>query len=142
MVYTLEQINKYVDETVVQSYVWDNATDKLKSKAVNRAEMILTSLLGDISEVFQVEVIAEQAIWLLKIDDTIERAEQGISNVMIDGTMISINNRDTSIAPMVYKLLGIPTTATGSRRKTGVYKGYYSKSQRWGTPVLRRFKDE
>jgi hypothetical protein len=142
MLYTIEQINTYVDETVVNSYVWDNADNRIKTKAVNRADMILTVLLGDILEVFPVEVIAEQAVWLLKIDDTIERAEQGISNVMIDGTMISIKNRDTSIAPMVYKLLGIPTTATGSRRKIGAYKGYYSNSQRWGSPVLRRVKDE
>lgn len=140
--YTIDQVNKYIDETVVNSYFWDNADNRIKTKAVNRAEMILTTLLGDIIEVFPVEVIAEQAVWLLKIDDTIERAEQGISNVMIDGTMINIKNRDTSIAPMVYKLLGIPTTAKGSRRKTGTYKGYYYNSQRWGSPVLRRGKDE
>lgn len=142
MVYTLEQINTYVDETVVQSYIWDSATDKLKTKAVNRAEMVLTTVLGDIVEVFPVEVVAEQAVWLLKIDDTVERAEQGIVSVMVDGTMISIKNRDTSIAQVVYKLLGIPTTAIGSRRKIGAYKGYYSNSQRWGSPVLRRVKDE
>ena len=141
--YTLEQINTYVDETVVQSYVWDNADDRIKTKAINRADMILTALLGDDTvQAFTVEVIAEQAVWLLKIDDTIERSEQGISNIMLDGVMITVRNRDTSIAPMVYKLLGIPTTATGSRRKTGVYKGYYSNSQRWGTPVLRRAIDE
>lgn len=140
--YTLEQINTYVDETVVQSYVWDNADDRIKTKAINRADMILTALLGDTVQAFTVEVIAEQAVWLLKIDDTIERSEQGISNIMLDGVMITVRNRDTNIAPMVYRLLGIPTTANGSRRKTGAYKGYYYNSQRWGSNVLRRAIDE
>ncbi|WP_141553515.1 hypothetical protein [Bacillus thuringiensis] len=52
------------------------------------------------------EAIANQAIWMLQIDDSIRRAEQGVTNVNVMGISISMAQIDRSISPQVIRTLG------------------------------------
>ena len=131
-------VSQYIEDTVIQSFVWDNSDIKLRKKAVRRAELTLRSLLGDVfgTEHIPVEILGEQAVWILKLDDTIERAELGMKNVWVDGTMITVSDKDNSICPLVFKMLGIPVTNKGKRRRVGTYQPYAQNVGRWTNKVL------
>lgn len=133
-------VSTYVNDYVLQSYVWDNSDIKTRNKAINRARMTLTEIIGDVFTDGEIptHILAEQAIWILKLDDTIERAELGMKNVWVDGTMITVTERDNSICPLVFKLLGIPTTSKGTRRRTGGYHHPVGGTGRWGANVSPR----
>lgn len=130
----LVEVSKYVNNYVLQSYIWDNSDVKVRTKAINRAKLTINTLLADvfINREIPIHILGEQAMWVMKLDDTIERAELGMKNVWVDGTMITVNERDNSICPLVYKLLGISTTAKGTRRKTGSYNHPVGGTGRWG----------
>ena len=138
---TLMEVTQYITDTVVQSYIWDNADIKTRRKAVNRAELILRSVLGDIfgDGPIPVEALGEQAMWVLKLDDTIERADFGMKNVWVDGTMITISDKDNSVNPLVFRMLGIPTTSKGTRRRVGGYNTTVGDTGRWGNRILNRY---
>ena len=130
-------VSQYIEDTVIQSFVWDNADIKIRKKAVRRAEITLRNILFDVfgTEEIPVEIVGEQAVWILKLDDTIERAELGMKNVWVDGTMITVSDKDNSICPLIYKMLGIPVTKTGKRRRVGNYQGYTQYTGRWSNKV-------
>lgn len=135
-------VSQYIEDTVIQSFVWDNADIKLRKKAVRRAELTLRNILFDVfgTEEIPVEILGEQAVWILKLDDTIERAELGMKNVWVDGTMITVSDKDNSICPLIYKMLGIAVTKTGKRRRVGNYQGYTQHTGRWSNRVLRKLR--
>ena len=139
MVTQFNLVSQYIEVTVIQSFVWDNSDIKLRKKAVRRAELTLRSILGDIfgTDEIPVEILGEQAVWILKLDDTIERAELGMKNVWVDGTMITVSDKDNSICPLVFKMLGIPVTNKGKRRRVGGYQPYVKDTGRWSNRVLR-----
>ena len=138
MVTQFNLVSQYIEDTVIQSFVWDNSDIKLRKKAVRRAELTLRSILGDIfgTDEIPVEILGEQAVWILKLDDTIERAELGMKNVWVDGTMITVSDKDNSICPLVFKMLGIPVTNKGKRRRVGGYQPYVKDTGRWSNRVL------
>lgn len=123
----LEAVATYIDENVFQSKVWDNATDVSRKKAVNTAKRSLTRILPEIypdPEAIPVEHIAEQSIWIMKIDDTLQRAELGATSMSVDGFSISIKEKDRSIAPFILQANNLtPDAYTGgvNRRKVGGY---------------------
>ena len=139
MVTQFNLVSQYIEDTVIQSFVWDNSDIKLRKKAVRRAELTLRSILGDVfgTDEIPVEILGEQVVWILKLDDTIERAELGMQNVWVDGTMITVSDKDNSICPLVFKMLGIPVTNKGKRRRVGGYQPYVKDTGLWINRVLR-----
>lgn len=136
-------VSNYISNHVLQSYVWDNSSITVRKKAVNRAELILLTILGDIFHDGNIpaEILGEQAVWVLKIDDTIERADFGMKNVWVDGTMITISDRDNSVNPLIYRMLGVSTTSKGLRRRVGGYHHPVGGTNRWGNKNLDRLKN-
>lgn len=136
------EVSQYIANYVLQSYVWDNAPVSVRKKAVNRAELMLRNLLPDVfsTEDIPVELLGEQTVWVMKIDDTIERADFGMKNVWVDGTMITIADKDNSLNPLVLRMLGISVTAKGLRRKTGGYYHPVGGTGRWGAQAVSKFK--
>lgn len=101
----------YVDENVLRSEAFDNATEKEQLKAVNQAEKILQRVLPDVyKDGVPIEDVAEQALWLLKIDDSVERAEQGATAIKVDGISISYSEMDRTIAPLIMRQNGLRNT--------------------------------
>lgn len=123
MAVNYEEVKQFIDDNILQSVLWDACDEAVQKKAVNNAELNLKTLLPDIyqkMEVIPVEDIAQQAIFLLKIDDSFQRAELGVVQMSIDGMTLIFRDRDYTIAPFITGKYGI-TVVNGKRRRTASY---------------------
>ena len=117
----LVEVGKYIDENILQSAVWDNADDRVRQKAINNATRILTMHLNKFyKDGIPVEHLAEQSIWMLKIDDSLQRAEMGITYIQVDGISMNISEMDRTICPFIYRALNLPKGYL-NRRRVGRY---------------------
>ena len=113
----LETIDNYIADNVLHSKVWDLSDDKVKQKAINNAERVLKMMLPNhYKNDVPVEHIAEQSIWMLKIDDSLQRAEMGITYINVDCIAMNISEKDRSIAPYVIRALNLPNGYFNKRR--------------------------
>jgi hypothetical protein len=114
---TVSQVEQYILENILHSSVWDSADEIRKLKAVNNAKAVL---LTHLSKYFSTEsdltvaYVAHQCNWLLRIDDTLLRAEMGITYIQMSGVMVNIKDKDNSIAPFVLAGLGLKTRKVAS----------------------------
>ena len=118
-----QEVSNFIDANILQSQLWDAATPEYRSKAVNNAELNLKTLLADVyagEESIPVDDIAQQAIFLMKIDDSFQRAELGVVQMSIDGMTLIFRDRDYTIAPYISGKYGI-TVVNGKRRRTASY---------------------
>lgn len=118
-----QEVSNFIDANILQSQLWDAATPEYRSKAVNNAELNLKTLLADVyvgTESIPVDDIAQQAIFLMKIDDSFQRAELGVVQMSIDGMTLIFRDRDYTIAPYISGKYGI-TVVNGKRRRTASY---------------------
>lgn len=120
-----EQVAEYIDENIFYSKVWDSATESARKKAVNHAARILKNTLPKIyNNDIPTEHLAEQTVWLMKIDESFQRAELGATNINIDGISISMVDKDRTLAPFILRINNLsPDLITGglTRRKVGHY---------------------
>lgn len=139
----ITEVSNYIDENIYHSKVWDIADNKARLKAVNNSERILKRLLSKhLGAEVPVEYLAEQAVYLMRIDDTFLRAELGATNITLDGVSVSIKDKDRTIAPAILDSLGItPDSITGglTRRKVGSYSTSIGDSYR-GYSFRRRLR--
>lgn len=130
----LEQVTRFIEENIYQSKVWDNADDKYRKKAINTAKRSLSRLLphiyGPEGEWVDIESLAEQTVWIMKLDDTFQRAEMGATSLSIDGVSIAIKDKDRSLAPFILEKHGISSASI--RRKVGSYQRVIGDSSRVG----------
>lgn len=104
----VSDVSVYILENVLRSEAWDSASDAARIKAVSNSERLLKILLPDFyPNEIPTEDLSLQVLWLLKIDDTIERSEQGVNSLNIEGVSIQLNEMERSIAPIILKLKGI-----------------------------------
>lgn len=118
-----QEVSNFIDANILQSQLWDAATLEYRSKAVNNAELNLKTLLAEVyvgTESIPVDDIAQQAIFLMKIDDSFQRAELGVVQMSIDGMTLIFRDRDYTIAPYISGKYGI-TVVNGKRRRTASY---------------------
>lgn len=113
-------VTEYIKENILHSKLYDSADDTTKRKAVNQSVNMLFKLLGVFKrkEDIPVSDVAEQALWLLKMDDTMQRVEMGATSISVDGISISFSEMDRSIAPSVLSGYGMHTT---KRSRVGSY---------------------
>lgn len=118
----MELVKQYIDDNILQSTLWDVADDTVRKKAVNNAYESLSRLLPDVfaDKEIGVDDVAQQAIFLLKIDDSFQRAELGVVQMSIDGMTLIFRERDYTIAPYISGKYGI-TVVNGKRRRTASY---------------------
>jgi len=132
MLLDLTQADAYFEGFVVNNDAWVDADNSLKTRAVNNASKVLYRIYGYKYDVeyrpIPEEAIFEQAIWLLRIDDMMKRAEQGVTSFMVDGIQVALARIDRTIAPQVIGILG---------RKIG-----QSVSGRVGSIPRKRYYDE
>lgn len=108
---TVDDAESYFGEEVLFTAEWDNASYTLKDKALTNAEnqlyryytnYVITDSLNQIDK----KAVYEQALWLLRLDDSIRKAEQGVRQISVSGVTIAIDRAPDYIAPEVRKILG------------------------------------
>lgn len=130
---TVSEVTEYVDLNILHSTLFDNATAKDREKAVNQATITLQEQLNQ--EDVGLRDIAEQTVYLFKLDNTIQRAELGVESVSIDGISISLADIDRTLAPTIKNRYGISTTR---KRRVGSYALPVHDTFRKGQPYPRQ----
>ena len=117
----VSNVNSFINENILHSNVWDNASEVQKSKAVNQSIRTLEKYFKDrYKGEVPVDHVAEQCIWILKIDDMFQRAELGATQISIDGISISFQQIDRTICPYILDCFNLPPT-WNIKRKVGGY---------------------
>lgn len=114
-------VTEYISDNILHSSVWDSANEVQRKKAVNQSERMLKRFFPKIypTEV-PIEHLAEQSLWLLKIDDMFQRAEMGATYISVDGVSMNIATKDRSVCPFIMEELNL-SEGWNSRRKVGRY---------------------
>lgn len=107
-VITQEEATMFIDEHILHSEVFDNATEKQKKKAFNQSLMTLPDFIKE--ENITVRDVAEQMVFLFKLDATIQRADLGVTFITVDGVQMTINDRERVLAPSIMRRHNINTT--------------------------------
>lgn len=135
----IEQVTQFINENMLHSKVFDRATETQRRKAVNQAVNTLIRHLPDVykdKEALPVEDVAEQTLWLLKVDDTFQRADLGAVMVTVDGVTVQMREMDRTIAPSILNLYGIRDTR---KRKVGAYTDVLGFRSGMGRHPYRRY---
>ena len=106
---------------------WVGADQDRKQRALNNAGNQLYRIYRnsyDATKPLPDEAVYEQAIWLLRIDDSIRKAEQGVSSVSVSGISISVQKINLSVAPEVLSILGRRVGRTVNDTRTGYHNCY------------------
>lgn len=108
--YTYEDALTYFDTEVLHNTQWIDADEGNRKRALKNAENELYETFKRYStekNPLPTKAIFEQALWLLRKDDTILRAEQGVTNVNLSGAIqMSLSGSSPKIAPSVTRMLG------------------------------------
>lgn len=120
MAVLLAEADTYFQTQVLYNDVWVNADTDTKTRALNNAESVLYrqyKRYNSADNPLPNEAIYEQALWLLRLDDSLRKGEQGVSSIMVDGIQIALSKVNRSIAPQVYAILGRKIGSTTISRR-------------------------
>ena len=89
---------------------WVDADQDRKQRALNNAGNQLYRMYrhsyNESTKPLPDEAVFEQALWLLRIDDSVRKSEQGVSSISVSGINISVQKVNLSVAPEVINILG------------------------------------
>lgn len=100
-----EETKIYITENILKNELFVKATGEEQNRAIREAEQQLRNFYGKNIEL-PTEAIAYQALWLLRVDDSLQKAEQGVNSISLNGITISTKSPRPHIAPEVFLLLG------------------------------------
>lgn len=129
---SVESVAKYIDDNILNSEQWDACNETRKKKAVNNAANKLQTILKpEITKGYQLtaEDVALQAVWMLKVDDSFQRAEMGATYIAVDGIMMMFSGKDNTLSPDIANKFGL-SLSHGVRRKAGSYRVGHSTNYR------------
>ncbi|OYD08542.1 hypothetical protein [Paludifilum halophilum] len=107
----IEDAVSYFDTEVLHSGAWDEADDALRQKALNNAERILYRTYGktydidDSSKWMPEEAVYEQALWMLRQDDAVQKTELGQVGVSVSGISVQMAGKPQYIAPEARRII-------------------------------------
>jgi hypothetical protein len=123
----LNDANTYFETYVLHSEPWDNANDAKKQKALNNAEMILYREFRELYDKEDPELqiplpaICEQAIWMLRKDDTILRSEMGVTGITVSGISVQTKGIGSPlIAPEALRIIAEDQNERGNGHYDGL----------------------
>ena len=124
---TQEKVHSYIEENILNSEVYDSATVERRLKAFNQSQTTLSDFIKP--EKITIRDVAEQVVFLFMLDQTIQRAELGVTFVTVDGIQMTINDRDRVIAPSIMRRYHIRTTTPA---RVGRYQTDLHNTFRYG----------
>src|SRR5699024_4207393 len=117
----------FIDEHILHSEVFDNATEKQKKKAFNQSLMTLPDFIKE--ENITVRDVTVQMMCLFKLDATIQRADLGVTCITVDGVQMTIDDSERVLAPSIMRRHNITTTR---RMRVGSYHNLLHDAFRYG----------
>ena len=124
-------VDTYIKTNILHSDAWDMCSMDTKNKAVNNAMRILTRFFpATYKDNMPIEHVAEQSVWMLRVDDMFQRAELGATYINCDGVAINLAQKDRTLAPFIMQVNGV--TAGFGTRKVGRYAVGISDTRRKG----------
>lgn len=127
----VKQVNEFINENILHSEAWDTAEDSKKKKAVNQSTRTLKRYFpNEYADSIPVEHLAEQSLWILRIDDFISRAELGVTNVSIDGMTVTVKAKDTSLCPFLLEYFNLPEGWNCKRRVVSYSTSLYDSNRK------------
>ena len=119
----LQEVSDYVDKYIFNSGIWDGLDDKQKLKAVYNSHIILGRVLPEIfaEDIVDISDLVTEIIWIIAIDDSVIRSQQGATMVSVGDMTLQFNNSNAGsmIAPGLVSKYGL--TTTGVKRRVGKY---------------------
>lgn len=109
MAITVSDADSYLNESVVHNGEWVAASPEMKQRALNNASRVLYrhySAYDEETRPIPDEAVFEQALWILRVDDSVRRTEQGATSIQVDGISLSFAQIGRAIAPAVISILG------------------------------------
>lgn len=135
----LEAVTLYINDNVYHSQAFDVADERLRYKAINNAK---NQLIANLSRFYKsvedipIADIAEQAVWLMRVNDLMLNAEQGATSISLEGISISFSEVSRTIAPSVLQRHGI---SSGVIRRVGRYQVLGHDTNRRGCQTCTHF---
>lgn len=124
---THEEVTNHIDTYILNSSVYDSATDVLKLKAYNQAKLMLPDFIS--LEKLTVRDVADQVVFLFMIDSTIQRADLGVKFITVDGIQMTIDDKERTLAPSIMRRHEIYSTKPA---RAGKYHTPLSSTFRYG----------
>ncbi len=112
----VQEVDTFIGQNILHSDAWDTADTTAKTKAVNNSIRLLKRLFPKIYiETPPIEHIAEQSVWMLRVDDMFQKSELGATYIQCDGVAINLSEKDRTLAPFIMQVNGV-TEGFGKRR--------------------------
>lgn len=128
----LATVQEFIEQNIFHSEVWDELSDQQKKKAVNNASLILKTHLPQLfADNIPTHDLVDQVLWILKKDDTMQRAEMGITSLSVEGMSVSFDQKDRPIAPSIVARYNLESN--GRRRRVAPYVVSRQDTSRVGT---------
>lgn len=128
----VELVDAFIKDNILHTDAWDSAEASQKKKAVNHAERTLRRYFPKAyKEEVPVEHLAEQCVWLLKIDEMVQKAEFGVTSFTIDGISVTVTAKDNSLCPFLLDYHNL-SAGWNVRRKKASYSTSIFDSNRRG----------
>lgn len=128
---TVSTVWDFINANVLHSEAWDKTDPTQKSKAVNNASRVLKRMFPKIyKETIPVEHLAEQCIWMLRVDDMFQKSELGATYIQCDGIAINLAEKDRTLAPFIMQVNGV--SEGYGKRRVGSYSLSLADTNRKG----------
>jgi hypothetical protein len=101
----LTEATEYITQNILNNEEFLTVPSSKQQVALNNAESQLKDYYGARKEL-PLQTICIQAIWLLRVDDALKRAEQGVTSVSVNGISISVGSKRSYVSPEVIGILG------------------------------------
>lgn len=101
----IEEVSEYITTKILKNEEFIKAEEETKTRAVEEAEQQLIHFYGK-KRTLPIEAISYQTLWIMRSDDTTQKAQEGIRSISLNGISISIGSPKPFISPEVLRILG------------------------------------
>jgi hypothetical protein len=129
-------VNTFIATNLFNTEKWDGQNDPDKQKVINNAELVLYRELPhhfNTSKPIPLDILAEQCLHILEFDDSVKRAELGVSYFFTSGLYVSFDKDygDRTIARTI--LHRYPRRKSGRTvvSKQDTYRNYSVRTKEW-----------
>ncbi len=109
MAVTVANAEVYFATQVLHNDEWVAADPAQKQRALANAKALLYRVYRNFSESTKPipdKAVYEQALWLLRVDETIRKAEMGVKIISVSGMQIAVDKAPRTIAPQAVLIIG------------------------------------